>query len=88
MQISGEKLIHDNSDVEAKWVDILQRAQIGYTRKNEIANHLRSNMNKHLRLALIAGLSPEEHHLEMAIKELITLDCDEYDCFEYGWADP
>ena len=45
-------------------------------------------MNKHLRLALIAGLSPEEHHLEMAIKELITLDCDEYDCFEYGWADP
>ena len=88
VQIFGEKLIHDNSDVEAKWMDILQRAQLGYMRKNEIAKHLRTNMNKHLKLALIAGQSIEEHHLEMAIKELITLDCDEYDCFEYGWADP
>ena len=88
VQIFGEKLIHDNSDVEAKWMDILQRAQLGYMRKNEIAKHLRTNMNKHLKLALIAGQSIEEHHLEMAIKELLTLDCDEYDCFEYGWADP
>lgn len=88
VKISGENLIHQNLDVEEKWIDILQRAKIGYERKIDIAKHLRENINNHKKLALIVGQSPDEHHLDMAIKEILTLECDEYDCFEYGWADP
>jgi len=88
VKITGENLIHSNLDIEEKWIDILQNAKVGYERKNDIAKHLRENINIHKKLALIVGQSPEEHHLDMAIKELLTLECDEYDCFEYGWADP
>ena len=88
VKIAGDNLIHKNSDIEEKWIDILQKAKVGYERKNDIAKHLREDINIHKKLALIVGQSPEEHNLDMAIKELLTLDCDEYDCFEYGWADP
>ena len=88
VKISGEKLIHDNRDVEQKWIDILQRAHIGYARKNEIARQLRMDRNTHKKLLWIAGESVDEHHLEMAIRELLTLSADEYDTFVNGWSDP
>ncbi len=88
LQISGDALIHDNSDIEEKWLDILQKAQIGYNRKLEIAKQLRQDRNVHKRLMWIAGESIEEHQLEMAIREVLTLNADEYDTFVDGWPDP
>lgn len=88
LKISGENLIHDNSDVDEKWRDILQRSHVGYTRKEEIAKQLRTDRNTHKKLMWIAGQSIEEHHLEMAIRELLTLSEDEYDTFVNGWSDP
>ncbi len=88
LQISGETLIHNNSDVEAKWLDILQRSQLGYNRKLEIAKQLRKEENVHKRLMWITGERIEEHQLEMAIREVLTLSADEYDTFVDGWPDP
>ena len=68
VKISGENLIHQNLDVEEKWIDILQRAKIGYERKIDIAKHLRENINNHKKLALIVGQSPDEHHLDPSIQ--------------------
>lgn len=88
MRITGEKIIHDNSDVNERWLDILQRSHIGYPRKEEIAEQIRKGRNTHWKLTFITGQSVEEHHLEMAIRELLTLNADEYDTFVNGWSDP
>lgn len=86
--VSGVNLIHNNDDVEERWLDVLQRSHIGYSRKKQIAENIRDGRNTHWKLTYISGQSIEEHHLEMAIRELLTLNADEYDTFVDGWSDP
>ena len=78
--ISGEKLIHDNEDKEEKWLDILQRSQIGYDRKKAIAEIIRDKSNKlHTVLTKISGQSQDEQHLSDALKEILTLENEQYE---------
>lgn len=88
VEVSGDELMHCNEDIEEKWLDILQRAQIGYIQKENMAKIIRdSKKNLHKKLMTISGQSPDEHHLESAIKEVLTLCCDEYENFSDGHND-
>lgn len=88
VEISGNELMHSNEDAEDKWLDILQHAQVGYRRKKEIAETLRSeDKSLHMKLFYISGASLDEHHLDCAIKEIMTLNRDEYRNFVDGYAD-
>lgn len=78
--ICGEKLIHDNSDVDKRIFDILAKAQLPLNVKNNCYNWSRNTqVPLHTRIWNMGNTSPEEFHVVKAVKELLTLTREEFE---------
>ena len=79
IRITGECLIHDNSDVFSRCVDVLQLSQIRFDEKSHIANVISNDaLSLHKKLYEITGRSEESQSVVGVIRELLTLTEDEY----------
>ena len=78
LEITGEALLHDNSDVEGRIGELLQFAQMFNEWKNYIMDVVRSNVSLHQKIYRITGRMQEVEGIVEAVEELLTLTEDEY----------
>ena len=80
IEVTGEALMTDNSDVMERCFNLLQRCEISSGRKALIYAQL-NDVNRTLdsTIAEIGVNSPEEQHLVNAIKEQLTLVKEEFE---------
>ncbi len=78
--VSGDNLVHDNSDAIKRIFDLIASAQIPIEEKDRIYGvAANSTLNLHDKIYRLGNSSPEHYHLVKAIKELLTLTEGEYE---------
>ncbi len=77
--VAGTQLIHDNRDAQARIFDILSKAQTSFTFKQTCLDQLASSKSLHMKFHWIGHDVPQEYHMVMAIKELMTLTEEEFE---------
>jgi len=77
--LSGERLIHNNTDVPQRIFDLLCKAQLSFKEKDALYA-LATDPRKTLRVKrwLLGDCSPQAQHTVKAIRELLTLTQEEY----------
>lgn len=78
LEITGEKLLHDNGDVPERCEELLQKAQIFNEWKNHIMDVIRGEGSVHHKIFRITGRMQEADGVVAAVEELLTLTEDEY----------
>ena len=74
VEIFGEKLIHDNADVEQRCFALLRSAQIPYAEKEDLWNQIiASNGTIHNKLCNLGRRRYSRRGLDWALRELLTL---------------
>lgn len=77
--VSGENLIHDNSDAIDRIFNILCKANISNKDKYHYYECIKlKDTTVHTKLLKMGDFSPEDYHTVKAIKELLTLTVEEY----------
>lgn len=77
--IKGQALLYNNADRIEKCFDILRVAQIEFTLKNRLMEIVKGDYRSlHGRIEALYGAIPSMYHLANALKEQMTLECDEF----------
>ncbi len=78
--ISGDRLVHDNSDVYERIYALLVKANITFELKNHYYNTAcKEEPDLHEKIFRLGNSSPESYHTVKAIRELLTLTKDEFE---------